>query len=55
LKVQWIEYLPELPAVWPIPRVPTAFATDLADERYDITDNDGDLLPVYSLLVVISP
>ncbi|KAJ7846791.1 hypothetical protein B0H13DRAFT_2675471 [Mycena leptocephala] len=46
LKVQRIKYLPELPSVWPIPRVPTAFVIDLTDERYDITDNDGDLLPV---------
>ncbi|KAJ7920928.1 hypothetical protein B0H13DRAFT_2318980 [Mycena leptocephala] len=46
LKVQRIEYLSELPSVWPIPRVPTAFVIDLADERYDIADKDGDLLPV---------
>ncbi|KAJ7798515.1 hypothetical protein B0H13DRAFT_1933630 [Mycena leptocephala] len=46
MKVQRIEYLSQLPSVWPIPRVPTAFVIDLADERYNITDKDGDLLPV---------
>ncbi|KAJ7933438.1 hypothetical protein B0H13DRAFT_2507098 [Mycena leptocephala] len=45
LKVQRIEHLPELPSVWPIPRVSTAFVIDLADERYDITDNDGISCP----------
>ncbi|KAJ7912742.1 hypothetical protein B0H13DRAFT_2659938 [Mycena leptocephala] len=46
MKVQRIEYLSQLPSVWPIPRVPTAFVIDLADERYNITDKDRDLLPV---------
>ncbi|KAJ7915225.1 hypothetical protein B0H13DRAFT_2658903 [Mycena leptocephala] len=54
LKVQRIEYLPELPSVWPIPRMPTAVVIDLADERYDITDNDGDLLPVDSMIIPFS-
>ncbi|KAJ7820624.1 hypothetical protein B0H13DRAFT_2291952 [Mycena leptocephala] len=54
LKVQRIEYLPELTSVWPIPRVPTAFVIDLTDERYDITDNDGDLLPVDCIIIPFS-
>ncbi|KAJ7870357.1 hypothetical protein B0H13DRAFT_2669858 [Mycena leptocephala] len=54
LKVQRIEYLPELTSVWPIPRVPTAFVIDLPDERYDITDNDGDLLPVDCIIIPFS-
>jgi hypothetical protein len=34
--------------------MPTAVVIDLADERYDITDNDGDLLPVDSMIIPFS-
>ncbi|KAJ7920260.1 hypothetical protein B0H13DRAFT_2268255 [Mycena leptocephala] len=34
--------------------VPTALVIDLADERYDITDNDGELLPVDCIIIPFS-
>jgi hypothetical protein len=47
VKVQRIEYLSELPSVWPIPRVPTAFVIDLSDEKHHIIDEDiGDPKPI---------
>ncbi|KAJ6558975.1 hypothetical protein B0H10DRAFT_1967130 [Mycena sp. CBHHK59/15] len=46
VKVQQIEYLSELPSIWPIPRVPTAFVIDLSDEKHNIIDEAGDLIPI---------
>ena len=33
LQVDCIEYLTDIPSVWPIPKLPTAFILDLQDDR----------------------
>jgi hypothetical protein len=43
LCIQCIEYLTEIPSVWPIPRVLTTFILDLHDPKYGIADTPGKL------------
>lgn len=43
LTVQRVEYLTEIPWVWPIPRIPTAFLLDLRDPKFNIMNKDGSL------------
>jgi hypothetical protein len=43
LRIQRIEYLTEIPSVWPIPRVLTTFILDLCDPKYGIADTAGKL------------
>ncbi|KAJ7702166.1 hypothetical protein B0H16DRAFT_1832003 [Mycena metata] len=47
IKVQRLEYLSEIPSIWPIPRSSTAFVIDLDDEKHNIINPDtGDLMAV---------
>jgi hypothetical protein len=43
LVVQRVEYLTEIPSVWPVPHISTAFLVDLQDPKFDLRDNEGDL------------
>ncbi|KAJ6543436.1 hypothetical protein DFH09DRAFT_1282498 [Mycena vulgaris] len=45
-RVEQIEYLSELPTLWPVPRVRTAFVLDLSDPKFKIPDENGSLIPV---------
>ncbi|KAJ6580603.1 hypothetical protein B0H10DRAFT_1962514 [Mycena sp. CBHHK59/15] len=47
--VENIEYLTEIPSVWPVPRVPTAYVVDLSAEKFRIYEG-GKLLPVDILI-----
>ncbi|KAF7371564.1 hypothetical protein MVEN_00011700 [Mycena venus] len=44
--VEQIEYLSELPTLWPVPRVRTAFVLDLSDPKFNILDENGSFIPV---------
>ena len=33
LQVDCVEYLTDIPSIWPIPKIPTAFILDLRDDR----------------------
>ncbi|KJA15424.1 hypothetical protein HYPSUDRAFT_80527 [Hypholoma sublateritium FD-334 SS-4] len=48
--VERVEYLNQLPALWPIPEQPTAFILDLRDPKYNLYDKDGDLYRVDALV-----
>ncbi|KAF7353417.1 hypothetical protein MSAN_01530800 [Mycena sanguinolenta] len=41
--VDRVEYLTELPSLYPIPETPTAFVIDLQDAKFDIMKKKGDL------------
>ncbi len=45
-----VEYLNQLPALWPILEQPTAFILDLRDPRYNLYDKDGNLHRVDALV-----
>lgn len=40
LEVERIEYLSELPSVWPIPTVPTVYVVNLRDPKFHIVENN---------------
>ncbi|KAJ7130976.1 hypothetical protein C8R46DRAFT_1235973 [Mycena filopes] len=44
--VERMEYLTELPSGFPVPRVSTAFVVDLSDPKFNILDNNGNLISV---------
>lgn len=48
--VERVEYLNQLPALWPILERPTAFILDLRDPKYNLFDKDGDLYRVDALV-----
>ncbi|KAJ6579311.1 hypothetical protein B0H10DRAFT_1962985 [Mycena sp. CBHHK59/15] len=48
--VQRVEYLSEIPSIWPIPETPTAFVVNLQDPKFEITDNAGNLYTVDTLI-----
>lgn len=48
--VERVEYLNQLPALWPILEQPTAFILDLRDPKYNLYDKDGDLYRVDALV-----
>ncbi|KAJ6542112.1 hypothetical protein B0H10DRAFT_1970741 [Mycena sp. CBHHK59/15] len=48
--VQRVEYLSEIPSIWPIPETPTAFVVNLQDPKFEITDNAGNLYTVDALI-----
>ncbi|KAJ6596762.1 hypothetical protein B0H10DRAFT_1959922 [Mycena sp. CBHHK59/15] len=50
VSVQRLEFISELPSIWPIPRVPTGFVLNLRDPKFDITDNNGYLYTVDALI-----
>ena len=43
--VKRIEYLSEIPYIFPIPKVPTAFIVDLQDEKFLIPKSESDPMP----------
>ncbi|KAJ6580328.1 hypothetical protein B0H10DRAFT_2443268 [Mycena sp. CBHHK59/15] len=51
VKVQQIEYLSNLPSIWPIHRIPTAFVVSLEDPKYDITDQKTEMLHTVDFLI----
>ncbi|KAJ6619092.1 hypothetical protein B0H10DRAFT_2371246 [Mycena sp. CBHHK59/15] len=48
--VERMEYLTELPSMWPVPRVATAYVVDLSDPKFNLVDNAGNLIPVDGLV-----
>jgi hypothetical protein len=44
--IERLEYLSEIPARFPVPRVPTAFVVDLCDPKFNLLDDDGNLFGV---------
>ncbi|KAJ6582744.1 hypothetical protein B0H10DRAFT_2198444 [Mycena sp. CBHHK59/15] len=48
--VERMEYLTELPSMWPVPRVATAYVVDLSDPTFNLVDNAGNLIPVDGLV-----
>ncbi|KAJ6618952.1 hypothetical protein B0H10DRAFT_2433633 [Mycena sp. CBHHK59/15] len=48
--VERMEYLTEIPSVWPIPRVSTAYVVDLSDPKFNLVDNTVNLIPVDGLV-----
>ncbi|RDB30944.1 hypothetical protein Hypma_004875 [Hypsizygus marmoreus] len=48
--VERVEYVSELPSLWPIPRVPTAFVVDLRDSKFELFDNKANLLTPDALI-----
>ncbi|KAJ6545114.1 hypothetical protein B0H10DRAFT_2386324 [Mycena sp. CBHHK59/15] len=48
--VQRVEYLSEIPSIWPIPETSTAFVVNLQDPKFEITDNAGNLYTVDALI-----
>ena len=49
-QVESVEYLNELPAIWPVPRRPTAYIVDLQDPKFRIYNENGILRRVDALL-----
>jgi hypothetical protein len=45
-----VEYISELPPVWPIFRQPTAVVLDISDAKFDIVDKKGKRLRVDALI-----
>jgi hypothetical protein len=45
LWVKRVEYLSEIPYIFPIPKVPTAFIVDLQDEKFLIPKSESDPMP----------
>ncbi|KAF8988497.1 hypothetical protein BDQ17DRAFT_1434994 [Cyathus striatus] len=50
LKVQAVEYMKGVPTAWPIPHQMTAYVIDLSDNKYHLTDKNGQLLPVDAII-----
>ena len=51
VKVQRIEYLTELPSIFPIFRTPTAIIIDMSDPKFEIVDpRTGELITLDSLV-----
>ncbi|KAG6824629.1 hypothetical protein H0H92_006258 [Tricholoma furcatifolium] len=50
LTVQRLEYLTEIPSLWPIPHIPTAFILDLRHPKFQIFDKDGKLFSPDALI-----
>ncbi|KAJ6573309.1 hypothetical protein B0H10DRAFT_2199442 [Mycena sp. CBHHK59/15] len=48
--VQRVEYLDQIPSIFPIPEIPTAFVVDLQDPKFDLVDNSGKLYTVDALI-----
>lgn len=48
--VDHVEYLTEIPSLWPIPCIPTAFVVDLRDEKYNIYDKEGKIFSPDALI-----
>ncbi|KAJ6624124.1 hypothetical protein B0H10DRAFT_2325962 [Mycena sp. CBHHK59/15] len=48
--VERMEYLTEIPSVWPIPRVSTVYVVDLSDPKFNLVDNTVNLIPVDGLV-----
>ncbi|KAJ6613945.1 hypothetical protein B0H10DRAFT_2046774 [Mycena sp. CBHHK59/15] len=46
-----IEYLSNLPSIWPIHRIPTASMVSLEDPKYDITDQKTEMLHTVDFLI----
>lgn len=46
LWVKWIEYLLEIPYIFPIPKVPTVFIVNLQDEKSLFPKYEGDPMPL---------
>jgi hypothetical protein len=49
-QVERVEYLREIPSVWPIPQRPTAFILDLSAPKFQLYDKDGVLYRVDALI-----
>ncbi|KAG6913688.1 hypothetical protein DXG01_005156 [Tephrocybe rancida] len=50
LTVQRLEYLTEIPSLWPIPQEPTAFVLNLHDPKFQIYDKEGKLFSPDALI-----
>ncbi|KAL0948752.1 hypothetical protein HGRIS_008885 [Hohenbuehelia grisea] len=48
--VDRVEYLSEIPSVWPVFRTKTAVVVDLRDSKFDFRDKHGDLLSADALI-----
>ncbi|KAJ6608907.1 hypothetical protein B0H10DRAFT_512454 [Mycena sp. CBHHK59/15] len=48
--VEHIEYLSEIPTLWPVPRVPIAYVLDLSHEKFNLHNKDGHLIPLDTLV-----
>jgi hypothetical protein len=49
LEVERIEYLTEIPSIWPVPRAATAYVLDLRDSKFDVTEK-GKVLTADALI-----
>jgi hypothetical protein len=49
LEVERIEYLTEIPSVWPVPRVATAYVLDLRDAKFHVSEK-GKILTADALI-----
>lgn len=43
--VERVEYLDQLPSLWPVPPIPTLFIVDLYDPKYSFDGPNGPLAP----------
>ncbi|KAJ6609978.1 hypothetical protein B0H10DRAFT_1954167 [Mycena sp. CBHHK59/15] len=48
--VQRIEYLSDIPSIWPVPCIATAFVVDLKDPKFEFWNDEGDLYSVDALI-----
>jgi len=49
LEVERIEYLTEIPSIWPVPRVATAYVLDLRDAKFHVSEK-GKILTADALI-----
>ncbi|KAJ6608663.1 hypothetical protein B0H10DRAFT_1955216 [Mycena sp. CBHHK59/15] len=51
VRAKWIEYLSDLPSIWPIPHIPTVFIVSFDDPKFDITDSKAGDAYTLDLLI----
>ncbi|KAJ7782537.1 hypothetical protein DFH07DRAFT_1010922 [Mycena maculata] len=49
--VQRLEYLSEIPSIYPIPKIPTGFVLDLNDPKFEIKDKKSGILHTVDALI----
>lgn len=48
--VERIEYLTQIPSVWPVPRIPIAYVVELSNPDFNICDDHRNLISVDGLI-----